>query len=113
MAKEISLRPYPGVLWVAKNAKEYKKAQRKVFKVVDPHDEGEVIGGKFFAGENKEGSWAYMIWADSRHYLVHEISHVLMHLFDRCGIDPRDSGGEAFCYMIQTLFEEATDGSSD
>jgi hypothetical protein len=43
--------------------------------------------------------WTYLIWADSPHTLAHETAHVVLHTFERCGIDPREAGGEPFCYM--------------
>lgn len=33
--KELSLRPYNGRLFIAKNAKDYEKAHRKLFKTRD------------------------------------------------------------------------------
>ena len=106
MAKELSLRPYTGKLWVAKNVDDYHKTQRKLFKEHDPDKLTGAEGGRFFAGAGKDDCWTYLVWADNMPYMVHELAHVLFHVFERCGIDPRDSGGEGFCYMLHTLVEE-------
>lgn len=37
--------------------------------------------------------------------LAHECSHAVFMLFERLGMDPRDSAGEAFCYLLQGMFE--------
>lgn len=107
MAKELSLRPYTGKLWIAKNLKDYHKTHRKLFKELDPDKLTGAEGGRFFAGAGKDDYWTYLIWADNMPYMVHELTHVLFHVFERCGIDPRDSAGEGFCYMLHTLVEEA------
>ena len=106
MAKEISLRPYTGKLWVADSVKDYHKSHRKLFKELDPDKLTKEHGGRFFAGEGRDGYWTYLIWASTAPYLVHELTHLLFHVFERCGIDPRDSAGKAFCYMLHTLSEE-------
>lgn len=51
--------------------------------------------------------WTYLVWANKPHLLAHELSHVVFHVFKRCGIDPRKSTGEAFCYMLSQLMLEA------
>jgi hypothetical protein len=43
----------------------------------------------------------------SPHTLAHELSHCLLHVFERCGIDPIQAGGEPFCYMLSQLMMEA------
>lgn len=63
--------------------------------------------GRFSGGEGKDGVWTYLVWAPSSNVLAHELSHILFHVFDRCGMDPRDSGGEAFCYMLSQLMLDA------
>ena len=107
MAKEISLRPYTGHLHIADSPKDYHKAHRKLFKEHDPDTLTAAQGGRMFAGEGKDGYWTYLIWASTTAYLAHELVHVLLHVFERAGIDPRDSQGEAFCYMLHTLIDEA------
>jgi hypothetical protein len=37
--------------------------------------------------------------------LVHELAHAVMLLFQHIGMNPADSGGEAFAYMQQYLYE--------
>jgi hypothetical protein len=99
--KEISLRPYNGRLFVEKTKKGYEKAHSKIFKTPDILNCSQE--GRFSGGEGKDGMWTYLVWGKSHHNLVHEISHVLLHVFERCGIDPREALGEPFCYMISQL----------
>jgi hypothetical protein len=58
-------------------------------------------------GCGKDGMWTYLVWGEKAHALAHELAHVVLHVFERCGIDPREGNGEPFCYMLSTLFVEA------
>lgn len=40
--------------------------------------------------------------------LVHELAHATMWTLDRVGINPTDSNGETYCYLLAQLFAEAT-----
>lgn len=104
-AKELSLRPYTGRLFIAKTIEDYETAHSKIFKTSD------VItcdqDGRMSGGEGNDGMWTYLIWAKQSHILAHELSHVILHIFERCGIDPREAGGEPFCYMLSQLLLES------
>lgn len=103
--RELSLRPYNGRLFVVKRAKSYEKAHAKLFKTPDILTCAQ--GGRFSCGEGKDGMWTYLVWASNPHMLAHELSHVVLHVFERCGIDPREAGGEPFCYMLSQLLLDA------
>jgi len=103
--KELSLRPYHGRLFIVSSKEEYEKCHAKLFKTLDvlPRDQA----GRFTGDEGKDGLWTYLIWAKDAPQLAHELTHVLFHVWERCGMDPRDSGGEAFCYMLSQLMIDA------
>ena len=103
--KELSLRPYHGRLFIAKSKKDYERGHKKLFKTPDVLSCA--VAGRFDAGEGKDGMWTYLIYADKPHTLAHELTHCIFHVFERCCMDPRDSGGEAFCYMLGQLILEA------
>lgn len=103
--KELSLRPYNGRLFIAKSKKEYERGHKHLFKTTDVLSCAQE--GRFNGGEGKDGMWTYLIYAEKPHTLAHELSHCVLHVFERCGIDARDSGGEAFCYMLSQLMLEA------
>ena len=107
--KELSLRPYHGRLYVVKTAKAYEKAHVKLFKTPDIINCSQK--GRMTGGEGVDGVWAYLVWADDAPYLAHELSHVILHVFERCGIDPREAGGEPFCYMLSQLMLECGMGT--
>lgn len=104
--KELSLRPYNGRLFVAKTPKEYESAHIRLFKTPDVLTCAQE--GRFSGGQGKDGLWTYLVWAKGRHTLAHEIAHTILHVFERCGIDPREAGGEPFCYMLSQLLLEAS-----
>lgn len=104
--KELSLRPYNGRLFVAKTPKEYEAGNIKLFNEPDVIS-CRKINGRFNGGEGKDGMWTYIVWGKSQSYLAHEISHAILHMFERCGIDPRSGNGEPFCYMLSQLLLEA------
>lgn len=105
--KELSLRPYHGKLFVASNKADYISAHKKLFKTPDILTCAQT--GRFTGGEGKDGLWTYLVWAQAKPQLAHELAHVLFHVFERCGMDPRDSGGEAFCYMLSQLMIETSE----
>jgi len=107
--KELSLRPYHGRLFMVKTAKEYEKAHLKLFKTPDVltcAQDGR-FSGSCSVGEGKGGIWTYLVWGKHTYTLAHELSHVVLHVFERSGIDPREAGGEPFCYMLSQLLMEA------
>lgn len=102
--RELSLRPYNGRLFVTFTKEEYEAASLKVFETPDVLSCAQE--GRFSGGEGKDGLWTYLIFANKTSTLAHELSHVVLHVFERCGIDPREAGGEPFCYMLSQLVLE-------
>lgn len=103
--KEITLRPYNGRLFITKTKKDYESAHKKLFRTPDILNCSQA--GRFMGGEGKDGMWTYLIWWTATPYLAHELSHVILHVFERCGIDPVSGGGEPFCYMLSQLMLDA------
>lgn len=103
--KELSLRPYNGRLFIVRSRAEYEKSHKRLFNTPDLLTCA--TEGRFAGGEGKDGLWTYLVFGKEPHTLAHELVHVLFHVWDRCGMDPRDSGGEAFCYMLSQLMLEA------
>ena len=104
--KELSLRPYGGRLFVTKTAKEYEQAHKKIFKTPDVLTCAQ--GGRFTGGEGKDGMWTYLVFAKSAHYMAHELSHVVLHVFEQSGINPIEANGEPFCYLLSQLILDAS-----
>lgn len=103
--KELSLRPYNGRLFVAADLQDYQCQHVNLFN--EPDVISCATAGRFTGGEGRDGMWTYLVWADQPHLLAHELSHVVLHVFERCGIDPREGAGEPFCYMLSQLMLEA------
>lgn len=102
---ELSLRPYIGTLWLARTREAYDREHKRIFNVEDHHKTNQA--GRFAVGESENGALAYLIWASNAHTLAHELSHVILDVFERVGIDPRAAGGEPFCYMLSQLLLDA------
>ena len=103
--KELSLRPYNGRLFVVKTVEQYEKAHKKLFKTSDVLSYAQ--NGRVKGSEGDDGMWTYLVWGNSPPTLAHEMAHVVLHVFKRCGIDPREATGEPFCYMLSQLLLEA------
>jgi hypothetical protein len=101
-AKELSLRPYNGRLFFAKTKKTYLKAHKELFREPDVLS-CSAVEGRFVGGQGPDGMWTYLVWAETPHVLAHELSHAVLEVFDRCGIDPRAANGEPFCYLLSQL----------
>ena len=103
--REISLRPYNGRLFFAKTPKEYESAHKRIFKTPDVLRCDQ--SGRFSGGEGKDGMWTYLVWGKSTPQIAHELSHAVLHTFERCGIDPISGNGEPFCYLLSQLIIDA------
>lgn len=103
--RKLSLRPYTGNLYVARTIKEYEKQHIALFN--EPESISCKYGGRMAGGDGPDGLWTYLVWATSAPYLAHELSHVILAVFERCGIDPRQANGEPFCYLLSQLMMEA------
>lgn len=102
--KRLSLRPYSGNLYFAKTKSMYEKGHKKLFKTEDLLNCTQ--SGRFSGGKGDDGMWTYIIWAKDMPNIVHELSHVLLHLFQRIDVDPREANGEPFCYLIGQLMQD-------
>ena len=98
---ELSLRPYNGRLFFARTRQDYEKAHIDLFAEPDVLNCDQL--GRFAGGRGKDGRWTYLVWANSPSTWAHEIAHVILHTFERVGIDPRESNGEPFCYLLSQL----------
>jgi hypothetical protein len=105
--RELSLRPYPGRLFIAPTRADYERSHKRLFKRPDALNCSQA--GRFSAGEGNDGMWTYLIWGKAAPQIAHELSHVILQTFELCGIDPREGGGEPFCYMLSQLMMEVLD----
>jgi len=107
--QELSLRPYTGRLFLAKSVKDYERGHKKLFKTPDVLSCAQ--DGRFTGGEGKDGKWTYLIFVRNQPALAHEFSHVVLHVFERCGIDPIAGNGEPFSYLLSQLLHDAGVGA--
>lgn len=64
-------------------------------------------GGSCLPLERTDGVIYLAGWYDGkRPTLVHEMAHASLFILTRAGIDPRDSQGEAFAYLLEHLVNE-------
>ncbi len=103
--KRLSLRPYNGNLFLCTTREDYERQHKRVFR--EPDVLSCEVEGRFVGGEGKDGLWTYLVFADTAAMAAHEFGHVIFHTFHRCRIDPRDSDGEAFCYMLSQLMKDS------
>ena len=101
---EIPLSPYPFSVFVAPTRQEYETKHLQLFGEEDKLTSAQ--GGRFSYGKAKGGKGVYLIWGKNRTSITHELSHVVLDLFEMVGIDPRGCGGEPFCYMLCHLIDE-------
>lgn len=102
--RELSLRPYPGRVLVCKTRKAYQEEHVKLF-----GNEDDLRGkyGRMTGGCVPGKPPTYLVWACDTARLAHELSHVILHVFELAGIDPREANGEPFCYMLSQLMLDA------
>lgn len=102
--RRVSLRPYFGKLILAETREEYDRLCKRIFKQENCLTDDKA--GQMSFGADSNDILTYLVYADDNAILAHELSHVIFHLFETAGIDPSDSGGEAFCYLLSTLMED-------
>ena len=110
MLKTLSLRPYPGQVTTCSTQAEYQKHYKKLHGKIDDGLNSSSSGrmsGRIFEGKSP----TYLIWAATPCYLAHELSHVILDVFDRVGIDPRQANGEPFCYLLSQLLLDDSNGT--
>ena len=98
--KKISLRPYVGTLYVARTRKAYERAHIVLFG--EPDELSEDTAGNF----STNGNGVYLAYADSPDLWVHELSHVVIHLFEYLQNPITTENSESFCYLLHTLWKE-------
>jgi len=99
--KRIPIRPLCGTIILCKSKKEYKKEHKRRFGTdIDlEHKRGRIDGDS--------GTGEYLVWAEGYPQLAHEFCHVLLFVFELCGINPSDSQGEVFAYHMSQLLIDA------
>jgi hypothetical protein len=105
--KKLSLRPYHGTIWLCKNYEELHKAYKRLTQNTYPYQDGKTGGRYVVINGDTLGDRVYLVWASSKEYLAHEYCHVLLHVCDTIGYDPREGDGEPFCYMLSQLLLES------
>lgn len=105
--RKLSLRPYNGSLYICSDEEDYQRSHKRLFGERDVPLSSEGRNGRFVGGEGPDGMWTYLIWYTSAATLAHELSHCILEVFSRCGIDPIAAGGEPFCYMLSQLMIDA------
>lgn len=99
------MRPYNAVIHAFKSLDQYQRLHKRIFgqnDIINDGVEGRMCGGVL------DGQATYLVWYSSTHTLAHELSHCVLDRFQRIGIDPREAGGEPFCYMLSQLMLEAS-----
>jgi hypothetical protein len=105
--KQLYLRPYPGEIKVFDNLPmmkayyESKSGKPYTFKT-------EVRGGQYVRLDGKEErNTVWLVYARRPHVLAHELTHILLQLWEKIGAHPADGNGEPFCYMLSQLMLDA------
>jgi len=106
LPRPILLTPYPGTLYVTRVRKVFVAAHKKLYGDLGQLENDD--GGRCVIGYNLNGCRSLLVYAENDACLVHELSHVVMSTLSFVGINPADSDGEAFCYLITHLYKEAT-----
>ena len=103
--KTLSMRPYFGSIRVCKTHEEYQRNYKSLHGEVDI-DLTTASSGRMSGRVFEDRPPIFLVWAASPAYMAHEISHVILWVFEKAGIDPREANGEPFCYMLSQLLLE-------
>lgn len=105
--KIISLRPYPGEIKLFRDLTQFRAYYEN--KTGNKYDYGtEKTGGQYIRLDgNLAKDHVWMIYARQPHVLAHEVTHVLLQIFNTIGAHPADGNGEPFCYMLSQIMLDA------
>ena len=104
--KQILLTPYPGRLFLTRDLDEFRRFYKKRcgFAWAGTGD----CFGTTVTLEQHGHAPDYLVYSRAApSTLAHELGHTVLNVFKNVGIDPRDGSGEAFCYTLSHLMEEA------
>lgn len=100
--REIPLKQYFGTLFLCKSRKEF----RKVYKSLTGERHATTSEGGC-ANWVTDGEYnKFLVFADDKSTLAHELLHVILFVFAHCKIDPCAANGEPACYMLSHLLDE-------
>ncbi len=102
--KEVSLRPYPGVIHYCPSHKQLMAEYKRLIKVEYPYED-DPEGGRYVQIDGPKGR-VYLIWGGSQHAIAHEAAHICLLVFELIGSDPRECSGEPFCYLLSQILLE-------
>lgn len=103
----ISLRPYPGRIKLFRDLTHMRAYYEAHTGEKYPYQD-EPTGGRYIRLEAKvEKDTVWLVYARKPHVLAHELTHILLQLWNRIGAHPADGNGEPFCYMLSQLMIEA------
>ena len=102
----LPLRPYAGRLFATCDRKRFTKQ----FRVLFGDAEGRVLEpgvlGRFSSGNDLDGKWSALVYAETAWDMAHELAHVASALFKRCGIPIDADNDEPFCYLLSQMMED-------
>lgn len=101
-AVEFEVPVYGGDVYLFLDEEAFNQAMTFCCRVEEPQD---VAGGRCAQLISKEGRALYLVgWFTSRYStLVHECGHLALFVLRRAEIDPTESNGEVYCYLLGAL----------
>lgn len=112
MIKEYKLSPYPRRLWIVKNENFNEIKKDFQFKYKNEEElSNDYIQNNYQAIVflvSKDSYYGYLVFCTDdcdENTLVHEAGHVVLHLYEDCGMDLKEGmDQEPFCYMLEYIF---------
>jgi len=98
------LRPYSGRLYVTADRDTFEKLHKSLFKEEFKLEKDDV--GRTAPGTNAKGRQRYLVYAASMTDLIHELVHVMTHVFDRLDIPMSNANTETMAYFFDSLFKD-------
>lgn len=102
---KVSIRPYPGLLYVTADKTAFEHLHKTLFGEEFKLEKDDV--GKTQRDMSVKQKQTYLIYASSAVVLVHELVHVMTHVFDRIDIPMNDAGSETMAYFLDSMFKDS------
>jgi hypothetical protein len=99
------LRPYSGRLFVTADIETFERLHKSIFMEKFTLEKDDV--GRTVQALNKKGRQRYLVYAASITDLVHELVHVMTHMFDRLGIPMSNENTETMAYFFDAIYKDS------
>ncbi|TKI02958.1 hypothetical protein [Martelella alba] len=102
MPTKINCHPYPCEIWFTTSRKKFNRLHKKIF----GEDNLCELGAGIVVPDMHRQRMIIGVFDDSADTLVHEVSHLVIDIFNAVGMEVNIETTEAFAYLFESIFSQ-------